>query len=536
MAKYIFVTGGVASSLGKGITAASLGRLLKARGYSVTLQKFDPYLNVDPGTMNPYQHGEVFVTEDGMETDLDLGHYERFIDENLTRDSSVTSGQIYYSVLYRERSGGYNGGTVQIIPHVTNEIKDKLYRVARDFDVVITEIGGTIGDIEGQSFIEAIRQFQWEVPRQDVLFIHVTLIPYLKSSQELKTKPTQHSVKQLQSQGIQPNMLVCRSDYPVPEDMRAKLAQFCNVPAKYIIQNLDAESLYQVPLMLEGEGFADKVCEALELEKRTPDLKDWEELVDRFQRPEREVTIALVGKYIELHDAYLSVAESLRHGGIAHRARVNIRWVQADDLSGEGAQLDRIFDGVDGILVPGGFGSRGVEGKLLAARYARENNIPYLGICLGMQIAVIEFMRNVCGLSGAASTEFDPETPDPVIDLMEDQQGLVQTGGTMRLGHYRCALRPGSLARELYGCEAVEERHRHRFEFNNRYLARMEERGMIASGRNEERELVEMIELKDHPWFVGCQFHPEFKSRPNRPHPLFAGLVGAALDRAAKRG
>ncbi len=530
MAKYIFVTGGVASSLGKGITAASLGRLLKARGYSVTIQKFDPYLNVDPGTMNPYQHGEVFVTEDGMETDLDLGHYERFIDENLTRYSSVTSGQIFYAVLDRERSGGYNGGTVQIIPHVTNEIKDKLYRIAHDRDVVITEIGGTIGDIEGQSFIEAIRQFQWEVPRGDVLFIHVSLLPYLKSSQELKTKPTQHSVKQLQSQGIQPNMLVCRSDYPVPQEMREKLAQFCNVPAKYIIQNLDAETLYEVPLMLEGEGFADKVCEALGLEIREPDLRDWREVVERFRRPEREVTIALVGKYIQLHDAYLSVAEALRHGGIAHRAHVNIQWVQADDLTEEGANLDEIFANVDGILVPGGFGSRGVEGKMLAAKYAREHNIPYLGICLGLQIAVIEFMRNVCGLKGADSTEFNPDTPDPVIDIMEDQKGKVQTGGTMRLGHYRCALKPGTKARELYGTDAVEERHRHRFEFNNRYLNAMEAHGMIASGRNEERDLVEMVELKEHPWFVACQFHPEFKSRPNRPHPLFAGLIGAALE------
>ncbi len=530
MAKYIFVTGGVASSLGKGITAASLGRLLKARGYSVTIQKFDPYLNVDPGTMNPYQHGEVFVTEDGMETDLDLGHYERFIDENLTRYSSVTSGQILYSVLNRERSGGYNGGTVQIIPHVTNEIKDKLYRIAYDRDVVITEIGGTIGDIEGQSFIEAIRQFQWEVPRGDVLFIHVTLIPYLKSSQELKTKPTQHSVKQLQSQGIQPNMLVCRSDYPVPPEMREKLAQFCNVPSKYIIQNLDADTLYQVPLMLEEEGFADKVCEALGLEIRKPELDDWREVVERFRHPDAEVTIALVGKYIELHDAYLSVAEALRHGGIAHRARVNIRWVQADELTEAGANPDEIFADVQGILVPGGFGSRGIEGKLLAAKYAREHGVPYLGICLGMQIAVIEFMRNVCGLPRAASTEFDPATPDPVIDIMEDQKGLVQTGGTMRLGHYRCALMPGTRARALYNRDAIEERHRHRFEFNNRYLEMMEAHGMIASGRNEERNLVEMIELKDHPWFVGCQFHPEFKSRPNRPHPLFAGLIGAALE------
>ena len=531
-AKYIFVTGGVASSLGKGITAATLGRLLKARGYSVTIQKFDPYLNVDPGTMNPYQHGEVFVTEDGMETDLDLGHYERFIDENLTRWSSVTSGQVYFAVLNRERSGGYNGGTVQIIPHVTDEIKEKLYRVGEQSDVVITEIGGTIGDIEGQAFIEAIRQFQWEVDRDDVLFIHVTLIPYLKSSQELKTKPTQHSVKALQSMGIQPNMLVCRSDYPVPDDMRRKLAQFCNVPAKYIIQNLDAKSLYQVPLMLEGEGFADKVCEALKLEQRQPDLKDWIELVERFQNPQREVTIALVGKYIQLHDAYLSVVEALQHGGIAHCARVNIKWIQADDLTADGADLDEVFGDVQGILVPGGFGNRGIEGKMLAARYAREHGVPYLGICLGMQIAVIEFARHVAGLTGADSTEFNPDTPYPVIDLMDDQRGKVQTGGTMRLGGYNCHLENGTKARTLYGESDIIERHRHRFEFNNAYRDRLEAAGLVVSGVNRERGLVEAVELKDHPWFVACQYHPEFKSRPNRPHPLFAGLIGAAIAKA----
>ena len=531
-AKYIFVTGGVASSLGKGITAASLGRLLKARGYSVTIQKFDPYLNVDPGTMNPYQHGEVFVTEDGMETDLDLGHYERFIDENLTRWSSVTSGQVYFAVLNRERSGGYNGGTVQIIPHVTDEIKEKLYRVGEQSDVVITEIGGTIGDIEGQAFIEAIRQFQWEVDRDDVLFIHVTLIPYLKSSQELKTKPTQHSVKALQSMGIQPNMLVCRSDYPVPDDMRRKLAQFCNVPAKYIIQNLDAKSLYQVPLMLEGEGFADKVCEALKLEQRQPDLKDWIELVERFQNPQREVTIALVGKYIQLHDAYLSVVEALQHGGIAHCARVNIKWIQADDLTADGVDLDEVFGDVQGILVPGGFGNRGIEGKMLAARYAREHGVPYLGICLGMQIAVIEFARHVAGLTGADSTEFNPDTPYPVIDLMDDQRGKVQTGGTMRLGGYNCHLEDGTKARTLYGESDIIERHRHRFEFNNAYRDRLEAAGLVVSGVNRERGLVEAVELKDHPWFVACQYHPEFKSRPNRPHPLFAGLIGAAIAKA----
>lgn len=535
--KYIFVTGGVVSSLGKGITAASLGRLLKARGYSVAIQKFDPYLNVDPGTMNPYQHGEVFVTEDGMETDLDLGHYERFIDENLTRLSSVTSGQIYYTVLNREREGGYHGGTVQIIPHITDEIKEKLYRVGEQTDVVITEIGGTIGDIEGQPFIEAIRQFQWEINREDVLFIHVTLIPYLKSSKELKTKPTQHSVKTLQSMGIQPGMLVCRSDYPVPEDMRRKLAQFCNVPAKYIIQNLDAQSLYQVPLMLEGEQFADKVCEALGMEIRQPDLSDWEELVQRFQAPQREVTIALVGKYIQLHDAYLSVVEALQHGGIAHHTRVCIQWIQADALTEAGADLDAVFAGVQGILVPGGFGNRGMEGKMLAAQYAREHGVPYLGICLGMQIAVIEFAQHVAGMARANSTEFDPDTPYPVIDLMADQQGLVQTGGTMRLGGYDCALASGTKAREMYGVDRIVERHRHRFEFNNKYREALKAAGLVVSGLNPERDLVEIVELPNHPWFVGCQFHPEFKSRPNRPHPLFAGLVGAAIalrDRSSK--
>ena len=528
--KYIFVTGGVASSLGKGITAASLGRLLKARGYSVVLQKFDPYLNVDPGTMNPYQHGEVFVTEDGMETDLDLGHYERFIDENLTRYSSVTSGQIFYSVLNRERSGGYNGGTVQIIPHITDEIKDKLHRIGQDRDIVITEIGGTIGDIEGQPFIEAIRQFQWENDRDDVLFIHVTLIPYLKSSQELKTKPTQHSVKTLQSMGIQPGMLVCRSDFPISQGMREKLACFCNVPARYIIQNLDAESLYQVPLMLEKEGFADKVCEALHMEKRTADLADWTRLVNRFQEPEREVTIALVGKYIQLHDAYLSVVEALQHGGIDHCARVHIKWIQADDLTAADADLDKAFEGVDGILVPGGFGNRGIEGKELAAKYAREHKIPYLGICLGMQIAVIEFARDVLGLKAANSTEFDPQTPDPVIDLLDDQKGLEQTGGTMRLGGYDCKLLDGSASRALYGREMIVERHRHRYEFNNKYKEALEKAGLKAVGVNPERDLVEIVELEGHPWFVGCQFHPEFKSRPNRPHPLFSGFVGAAIE------
>jgi len=532
--KYVFITGGVVSSLGKGITAASLGRLLKARGYSVVIQKFDPYLNVDPGTMNPYQHGEVFVTEDGAETDLDLGHYERFVDENLTRFSSVTSGQVYFSVLRREREGGYNGGTVQVIPHITNEIKDKIHRVAEGKDVVITEIGGTVGDIEGQPFLEAIRQFQWEVEPEDRLFIHVTLIPYLKSSQELKTKPTQHSVKLLQSQGIQPGMLVLRSDYPVPAEMRQKLALFCNLPAKYIIQNLDAESLYQVPLMLEREQFADKVCEALKLEIRKPQLDDWIELVERFQKPEQQVTIALVGKYIQLHDAYLSVVEALTHGGIAHRARVKIKWVLADELTGPEVDLSEVLGGVDGIVVPGGFGPRGIEGKMAAARYARENKIPYLGLCLGMQTAVIDLAR-AAGLEGANSSEFDRDTPYPVIDIMEDQQGLEQTGGTMRLGRYDCALTEGTKTRAAYGKDMVVERHRHRYEFNNKYLPELTAAGLVVAGVNPERNLVEAIELKDHPFFIGVQFHPELKSRPNHAHPLFAGLVQAALEYAAQK-
>ena len=526
--RYIFVTGGVASSLGKGITAASLGRLLKARGYSVALQKFDPYLNVDPGTMNPYQHGEVFVTEDGAETDLDLGHYERFTDVNLTRHSSVTSGQVYSTVIQREREGGYHGGTVQIIPHITDELKARIRRVGEEAEIVITEIGGTVGDIEGQPFLEAIRQFQWEVEPHQTLFIHVTLLPYLKSAQEMKTKPTQHSVKELQGLGIQPGMLVCRADAPIPADMRKKLALFCNVPVKYIIQNLDAPSLYQVPLMLEREGFADKALEALGLYRREPDLKDWEELVSRERNPEKTVKIALVGKYIQLHDAYLSVAEALRHGALAHRARVEIQWIQADDLAGA-EDLDALLAGAQGILVPGGFGNRGIEGKLAAAKYARENGIPYLGICLGMQIAAISFARDVLGLSGADSTEFNPATPDPIIGLMDDQAGLENTGGTMRLGGYRCRLDPASRAGRAYGEAEIVERHRHRYEFNNAYRAAFEQAGARVAGVNPERDLVEILELKDHPWYVGVQFHPEFKSRPNRPHPLFADFIGAAI-------
>jgi CTP synthase len=531
--KYVFITGGVASSLGKGITAASLGRLLKARGYSVVIQKFDPYLNVDPGTMNPYQHGEVFVTEDGAETDLDLGHYERFVDENLTRFSSVTSGQVYFSVLKRERDGGYNGGTVQVIPHITDEIKDKIHRVAEGNDVVITEIGGTVGDIEGQPFLEAIRQFQWEINPEDRLFIHVTLIPYLRTTQELKTKPTQHSVKQLQSQGIQPGMLVLRSDYPIPQDMRAKLALFCNLPAKYIIQNLDAESIYQVPLMLEREQFADKVCEALKLEIRKPHLDDWIELVERFQKPEQQVTIALVGKYIQLHDAYLSVVEAWRTAA-SPTAPASRSSGAADTLTGPEVDLHEALGDADAIVVPGGFGIRGIEGKMAAARYARENKIPYLGLCLGMQIAVSELARSVAGMTGANSSEFDKETEYPVIDLMPDQQGLEQTGGTMRLGRYDCRLAEGTKARAIYGKEMIVERHRHRYEFNNKFLPGWKRRA--SSSPASTRSATRGGRGAARPPVLHRRAVPSgAEVPPHRPHPLFAGLVEAALIQAAQK-
>lgn len=526
--KYIFVTGGVVSGLGKGITAASLGRLLKQRGYKVTIQKFDPYINVDPGTMSPFQHGEVFVTDDGTETDLDLGHYERFVDENLSVNSNVTTGKIYWNVITKERRGDYLGGTVQVIPHITNEIKDKVYSLAKDTgaDVVITEIGGTVGDIESTPFLEAIRQVGTEQGRSNVAYIHVTLVPYIAGSEELKSKPTQHSAKELLSIGIQPDIIVCRSEREIPADMRAKIALFCNIRKEDVIQNLTAPSLYEVPLWLEHEGLAQSVCHHLGLEDREPDLREWTEMVQRAENAHKSVKIALVGKYVELHDAYLSVAEALRHGGIVNDASVDIEWIDSEKITAENAA--ETFNGCGGIIVPGGFGCRGIEGMIEAIRYARENKIPFFGICLGMQMSVIEFARNVLGKTEANSTEFG-ETPDPVIDIMESQKNISQKGGTMRLGLYPCRLEQDSLCRELYGKELIYERHRHRWEFNNAYRKALTDAGMKIAGLSPDERLVEIVELPEHPWFVGVQFHPEFKSRPNKPHKLFADFIRASL-------
>ena len=527
--KYIFVTGGVVSGLGKGICAASLGRLLKQCGLRVRNQKFDPYLNVDPGTMSPYQHGEVFVTDDGAETDLDLGHYERFVDESLTGDSSVSSGKIFWSVLNRERQGGYLGGTVQIIPHVTDEIKRRLYAMDDGCtDVVIAEIGGTVGDIESQPYLEAIRQVAAAQGRGNVLYIHVPLVVSIPGSGELKSKPTQHSVKELLSVGIQPDVLVCRTDSPLPEDMRRKIALFCNVSEDCVIQNLTASTLYEVPLLLEKEGLCRVVCRKLGLNAGEPDMRHWHELVEQIHRATRPVTIALVGKYTELHDAYLSVAESLFHAGTACGAQVDIRWVDSQHLTAE--NIADALAGCKGILVPGGFGDRGIEGMILAAQYARENRIPYLGICLGMQIAVIEFARHVAGWSDAHSAEFDSATAHPVIDLMPDQVGVTAKGGTMRLGKYPCLLTAGTRAQAAYGQSEIWERHRHRYECSNVFRPALEEAGLRIAGTSPDGRLVEMVELPEHPWYVGCQFHPEFKSRPDRPHPLFRGFVTAALE------
>ena len=527
--KYIFVTGGVVSGLGKGICAASLGRLLKQCGLRVRNQKFDPYLNVDPGTMSPYQHGEVFVTDDGAETDLDLGHYERFVGESLTGDSSVSSGKIFWSVLNRERQGGYLGGTVQIIPHVTDEIKRRLYAMDDGrTDVVIAEIGGTVGDIESQPYLEAIRQVAAEQGRGNVLYIHVPLVVSIPGSGELKSKPTQHSVKELLSVGIQPDVLVCRTDSPLPEDMRRKIALFCNVSEDCVIQNLTASTLYEVPLLLEKEGLCRVVCRKLGLNAGEPDMRHWHELVEQIHRATRPVTIALVGKYTELHDAYLSVAESLFHAGTACGAQVDIRWVDSQHLTAE--NIADALAGCKGILVPGGFGDRGIEGMILAAQYARENRIPYLGICLGMQIAVIEFARHVAGWSDAHSAEFDSATAHPVIDLMPDQVGVTAKGGTMRLGKYPCLLTAGTRAQAAYGQSEIWERHRHRYECSNVFRPALEEAGLRIAGTSPDGRLVEMVELPEHPWYVGCQFHPEFKSRPDRPHPLFRGFVTAALE------
>ena len=527
--KYIFVTGGVVSGLGKGICAASLGRLLKQCGLRVRNQKFDPYLNVDPGTMSPYQHGEVFVTDDGAETDLDLGHYERFVDEALTGDSSVSSGKIFWSVLNRERQGGYLGGTVQIIPHVTDEIKRRLYAMDDgQTDVVIAEIGGTVGDIESQPYLEAIRQVAAEQGRENVLYIHVPLVVSIPGSGELKSKPTQHSVKELLSVGIQPDILVCRTDSPLPEDMRKKIALFCNVSEDCVIPNLTASTLYEVPLLLNREGLCRVVCRKLGLGVGEPDMRHWQELVTQIHAAEqRHVTIALVGKYTELHDAYLSVAESLFHAGTACGAQVDIQWVDSQHLTAE--NLTETLCGCSGILVPGGFGDRGIEGMILAAQYAREKGIPYLGICLGMQIAVIEFARHAAGWADAHSAEFSAVTAHPVIDLMPDQVGVTAKGGTMRLGKYPCVLAEGTKAREAYGQREIWERHRHRYECSNVFRPELEAVGLRVVGTSPDGRLVEMVEIAGHPWFVGCQFHPEFKSRPDRPHPLFRGFVAAAL-------
>ena len=534
--KLVFVTGGVVSSLGKGITAASLGRLLKARGYSVSIMKLDPYLNVDPGTMNPYQHGEVFVTDDGAETDLDVGHYERFIDENLTRMNNTTSGQVFLSVIERERMGGYHGGTVQIIPHITDEIKSRVRRVAESIrpDVLIVEIGGTVGDIESQPFLEAIRQLKTEWGADNCAFLHVTLIPYIAAAGELKSKPTQHSVKELLGIGIQPDILVCRSEKPVPADVRAKIALFCNIAPDDVIENLNGRSLYEVPLLLEQNGLCAAVCRHLHIEAGEPALAQWREIVARDLEPERACEIAIVGKYVELKDAYLSIAEALRHGGIAGNARVALRYVSAEALEQEPA--DRLLSGVDGVLVPGGFGNRGLIGKMNAIRYARENGVPFFGICLGMQMAVAEYARNVLGWADAHSSEADPDTEHPVVDLMADQaQNLQHLGGTLRLGGYDCALTAGSLAAALYGRDMIRERHRHRYEIRNDFVPALEAAGLRFTGWNPERHLAEIVELPGHPFYIAVQFHPEFRSRPDDPHPIFAGFVRAALERRAER-
>ena len=531
MVKYVFVTGGVVSGLGKGITAASLGRLLKARGYKVTMQKFDPYLNVDPGTMNPIQHGEVFVTDDGTETDLDLGHYERFIDESLNHNSNVTSGKVYWSVINKERHGDYGGGTVQVIPHITNEIKSRFYRPENPEEgdtVAIIEVGGTVGDIESQAFFEAIRQFQIEVGPGNSCMIHVTLVPYLYGSRELKTKPTQQSVKELQQMGIRADVIVCRSEFEIPQQLKDKIALFCNVPSSHVLQNLNAESIYEVPLMMEKEHLAQAVCECLNLPCKEPDLGEWQEMVDRLRSPQGEVEIALVGKYTQLHDAYLSVVEALHHGGIANRRNVRIRWVDSEEVERQGC--DALLEGIDGMIIPGGFGQRGTEGMILTADYARVHKIPYLGICLGMQMAVVAFARNVLAMHDANSSEFAPDTIHPVIDLMPEQKDVENLGGTMRLGAYPCTLEKDSLAFRLYGQETISERHRHRWEFNNDYRDAMQEAGMRLSGISPDGRIVEMVELRDHPFYIGTQAHPEFKSRPNHAHPLFAGLVAAAKD------
>ncbi len=533
MTKYIFVTGGVVSGLGKGITAASLGRLLKARGLKVAAQKLDPYINVDPGTMSPYQHGEVYVTEDGAETDLDLGHYERFIDEDLNKYSNLTTGKVYWNVLNKERRGEYLGSTVQVIPHITNEIKEFVYRVGKqtNADVVITEIGGTIGDIESQPFIEAVRQISLEVGRENSLFIHVTLVPYLSGSEEHKSKPTQHSVKELQGMGINPNIIVLRCDRPLEESIFQKIALFCNVKEDCVIENITVPDLYEAPLMLEKSNFSDVVCRELQIDAPKPDLAEWEEMVNRINGQRTHcVEIGLVGKYVGLHDAYLSVAESLRHAGFYHNVHINIHWIDSEQIREE--NVEETLSGLDGILVPGGFGSRGIEGMILAAQYARQKDIPYFGICLGMQIEVIEFARNVAGIKDANSGEFDEQCQHKVLDFLPGQSDDIDKGGTLRLGAYPCEIQPGTKMEECYQATSISERHRHRYEFNNDYREILQKNGLTLSGISPDGKLVETIELTERDFFVGVQYHPEFKSRPNRPHPLFVGFIGAAKKRA----
>lgn len=539
MTKYIFVTGGVVSSLGKGITAASLGRLLKNRGYKVTIQKFDPYINIDPGTMSPYQHGEVFVTDDGAETDLDLGHYERFVDENLSKASNVTTGKVYQSVINKERKGEYLGSTIQVIPHITNEIKERVMRVGKadNADIVITEIGGTVGDIESLPFLEAIRQVRKDLPnKNDVIYIHVTLVPYISAAEELKTKPTQHSVKELRSIGIQPDIIVCRTMKELSEDMKKKIALFCDVEPDAVINNLTADSIYDVPLLMEQEGLDHIALKKLGLADRPVDLSDWKDMVARIHNAKGVTRIALVGKYVKLHDAYLSVVEALSHAGYAYGTKIDIRWVNSEEIEENKPDLSEVFKDIDGIIVPGGFGYRGIEGKIDAIRYARENKIPFLGLCLGMQCAVIEFARNVCAMKKANSSEFIPDTRYPVIDLMSDQEDVTEKGGTMRLGIYPCKLKDGTRARTLYdNKEIIYERHRHRYEVSNELRPILEKAGLIISGTSPDGRLVEIIELKDHPYFEATQAHPEFKSRPNRPHPLFLGFIEAALKERKKK-
>jgi CTP synthase len=533
--KYIFITGGVVSSIGKGIVAASLGRLLKNRGFEVSVLKLDPYINVDPGTMSPYQHGEVFVTDDGAETDLDLGHYERFIDSALSSENSVTAGAIYLTVIQKERRGDYLSGTVQVIPHVTNEIKERIHQVGQKVDVAIVEIGGTVGDIEGLPFLEAIRQFRKDAGRDNVLYIHVTLVPIVKTAGEMKTKPTQHSVKELRSIGIQPDILVCRCERQLPQSVREKIALFCDIDKEAVIHSRDARSIYEVPGFLEKEGLANQVLNRLHLPPDRPsDWGGWEPFLAGLTRPTRKVRIGVVGKYVKLTDAYLSVIESLRHAGAALEVDVDLKWINSDaEIETEGA--DKVLSDVDGIVVPGGFGIRGIEGKIAAARFARERKVPYLGLCLGLQVAVIEFARNVCGLDGANSTEFDPGSPYPIIDILPEQRTIHEKGGTMRLGSYPCQIVPGTKAHGVYQADEIAERHRHRFEVNPNYVSRLEENGLVVSGLLPGRGLVEVVELPDHPWMVGSQFHPEFKSRPHRPHPLFWGFVRAAADYAGSR-